>query len=512
MGADIVEDAPVARRGILVACAVTATLMQSLDTTIANVALPYMQGTLSASQDEINWVLTSYIVAAAIMTTPTGWLSDRFGRRRFFALAVGSFTAASVLCGAAQTLPQMVVFRLLQGVFGAALVPMSQSLMFDLFPAEKRGQAMALWGIGVMIGPVLGPTLGGWLTEEYTWRWVFYINLPVGILTTIGMLVFLPDKKRPTGRFDWTGFGLLGIAVGSLQLFLDRGQELDWFGSSEIITEACVCGLACFCFLVHLALFETPLVSPRLFRDINFFVGCTFIFVVGVVLYATLALLTPYLQTLIGYPVLSAGLLLGPRGIGTMAGMFVTGRLLGRVNVRLLMLFGFATLIGSLDMMMRFSPDVSVAAIIESGLLQGVSTGFLFTASSLVTFTTLPVHLRTQGTSLYSLIRNIGSSIGISVTGALLVRNTQINHASIAALVTPFNRMLNIGAVARFWNPSQASGAASLNAEITRQATTIAFSDDFKLMLILGVIAAPMVFLLKTKASGAPASPAADLH
>ena len=502
-----------ARRGILVACAVLATLMQSLDTTIANVALPYMQGSLSASADEINWVLTSYIVAAAIMTTPTGWLSDRFGRRRFFALAVASFTAASVLCGVAQTLPQMVLFRLLQGMFGAALVPMSQSLMFDLFTPEKRGQAMSLWGIGVMIGPVIGPTLGGWLTSNYSWRWVFYINLPVGILAAIGILAFLPDKVRPTKRFDWTGFALLGLAVGSLQLVLDRGQEQDWFGSGEIIAEACVCGLCFFCFLIHLALYETPLVSPRLFRDINFFVGCTFIFIIGVVLYATLALLTPYLQTLIGYPVLSAGLLLGTRGIGTMAGMFVTGRLLGRVDVRLLMLVGFATLIASLDMMMRFSPDVSVAAIIESGLLQGVSTGLLFISSATVSFTTLPAHLRTQGTSLYSLIRNVGSSIGIAVTAALLVRNTQVNHASIAALVTPFNRMLDVGAVARLWNPTRASGAVALDAEVTRQAATIAFSDDFKLLLILGVIAAPMVFLLNTRQQAAPSSSAAaDSH
>ncbi len=486
------------RRAILTVCAVLATLMQSLDTTIANVALPYMQGSLSASQDEINWVLTSYIVAAAIMTTPTGWLSDRLGRRRFFVLAVACFTGASVLCGVAQSLSQMVLFRLLQGVFGAFLVPMSQSLMFDLYPVEKRGQAMSLWGIGVMIGPVIGPALGGWLTDQYDWRWVFYINVPIGILAGLGMLVFLPGQARPTQRFDWTGFGLLGLAVGGLQLMLDRGQEMDWLGSREIIAEACVGGLAAFCFLVHLALFDSPLVAPRLFRDLNFVIGTAFIFVIGVVMYASLALLAPYLQTLVGYPVLSAGILLGTRGLGTMGGMFVTGRLVGRVNIRLLMLFGFAVLAGSLDLMIGFSPDVSTQAIVVSGLLQGISTGVLFTASSTITFATLPTTLRTQGTAVYSLMRNIGSAIGISVTSALLARNIQINHASIAEAVTPFNRLLHVGAVARFWNPLQARGATALDLEVNRQATTIAYSDDFKLMLILAVLAMPLVFLLRT--------------
>ncbi len=492
------------RRAVLATCAVLATLMQSLDTTIANVALPYMQGSLSASQDQINWVLTSYIVAAAIMTTPTGWLSDRLGRRRFFVIAIVGFTAASVLCGLAQTLPQMVLFRLLQGVFGAFLVPMSQSLMFELFPAEQRGQAMALWGVGVMIGPVIGPALGGWLTEQYNWRWVFYINLPVGIVAALGMLIFLPERARPTARFDWTGFGLLGLALGSFQIMLDRGQQLDWLGSSEIITEACLAGLAAFCFLVHLALFETPLVAPRLFRDINFLVGMLFIFVVGVVLYSSLALLTPYLQTLMGYPVLTAGTLMGTRGIGTMGGMLATGRLLGRVDARLLIFVGFVVLIGSLDMMIGFSPDMSAGTIVVSGLLQGVATGIIFTTSSTTTFATLPAELRTQGTALYSLLRNIGSAIGISITGALLQRNIQINHASITALVTPFNRMLGQAGIARFWNPLRGAGATSLDAEVNRQAATIAYSDDFKLMLILAVIAVPMVFLLRAPQPSRP--------
>ncbi len=495
-------------RGILTLCAMLATLMQSLDSTIANVALPYMQGSLAASQDQINWVLTSYTVAAAIMTSPTGWLSSRFGRTRLFVVAVAGFTVASVLCGLSQSIAQIVLFRLLQGMFGASLVPLSQAVMFDIYPPEQRGSAMALWGVGVMVGPILGPTLGGWLTQYYDWRWVFYINVPIGIAAAFGLLTFLPETTRTPSRFDWTGFAMLSLGIGAFQTMLDRGEQLDWFGSREIIVEVCLAGIGIYCFIVHFVLADKPFISPRLLRDVNFVIGTIFIFLVGLILYATLALLTPYLQNLMNYPVLTAGIALAPRGAGTMLAMFICGKLIGRISTRALTLFGFAVTIYALYQMTGFTPDVSEWDIIQTGFLQGFSVGFVFVALSTVTFATLPPELRTQGTSIYSLMRNLGSSIGISITGALLLRNIQANHASIAALVTPFNRALQSGAPGRMWDPAQAHGAAALDAVIARQAATIAYIDDFKLMMVISIIALPLVFLIRQPKT----APAADAH
>src|SRR5712664_2964672 len=293
---------------LLTVCVMLATIMQALDTTIANVALPYMQGSLSATLDQINWVLTSYIVAAAIMTPVTGFLAMRFGRKRLFLVAVAGFTVASILCGIATTLPEMVLFRLIQGIFGAPLVPLSQSVLLDSYPQEKHGSAMAMWGIGVMVGPILGPTLGGWLTEYYNWRWVFYINLPIGILAWLGLAAFVRetpiDRSR---RFDLLGFALLSVALGAFQMMLDRGQSLDWFQSREVMLEAMLAGLAFYLFLSHMFTSDQPFIEPRLFKDRNFSVGLVFIFMVGVVLLATMALLPPFMQNLMGYPGIDVG-------------------------------------------------------------------------------------------------------------------------------------------------------------------------------------------------------------
>jgi MFS transporter, DHA2 family, multidrug resistance protein len=486
-------------RGLVTICAILATLMQSLDSTIANVALPYMQGSMSASQDQINWVLTSYIIAAAIMTAPTGFLASRFGRTRLFVTSVVGFTLASVLCAMAQSLNQMVLFRIIQGMFGAALTPLGQAVMFDIYPAERRGSAMALWGMGVMVGPILGPTLGGWLTENYNWRWVFYINVPFGALAATGLLLFLEETPRTGGaKLDWLGFGVLSLAIGSFQMMLDRGELLDWFSSTEIIVEACLAGVGFYCFLVQTSISRRPFLSPRLFTDVNFVVGITFIFVVGLILYATLALLAPYLQVLMNYPVVTAGIVLAPRGVGTMLAMMVCGWLVGkRVNTRLLVGIGFLATAYALYDMMSWTPDVSEWTVIGAGFIQGLSIGFVFVPLSAVTFATLPSELRTQATGVYSLVRNLGSAIGISVTGALLQSNTQVNHAQIADVVTPFNRSLSNGAVAHLWNPGHLRGAVLLNEEITRQANAIAYIDDFKLMLILALCSLPLVLLIR---------------
>jgi DHA2 family multidrug resistance protein len=485
-------------RTVLTICTILATLMQSLDSTIANVALPYMQGSMNASQEQINWVLTSYIVAAAIMTAPTGFLASRFGRTRLFVTSVTGFTVASILCGMAQSLDEIVLFRILQGVFGAALVPLSQAVMFDIYPPERRGSAMALWGMGVMIGPILGPTLGGWLTENYNWRWVFYINVPFGLLAGFGLLSFLKETSRAgSARLDWIGFGALSLAIGAFQTMLDRGEQKDWFGSTEIIVEACLAGLGLYCFLVQLFFARRPFLSPRLFKDLNFVIGVTFIFIVGLILYATLALLSPYLETLMNYPVVTAGLVLAPRGAGTMLAMLVCGRLVGKVSVRLLVSIGFLSTAYALYEMTFWTPDVAGWTVITVGFIQGLSIGFVFVPLSTVTFATLPSELRTQATSIFSLMRNIGSAIGISVTGALLQRNTRVNHQLIAEAVTPFNRALASGPASGFWDLRSLHGTAALNEQVTRQASTIAYIDDFKLMLILALAAMPLVLLIR---------------
>src|SRR5919199_486237 len=483
-------------------CVMLATIMQALDTTIANVALPYMQGSLSATLDQANWVLTSYIVAAAIMTPPTGWLAGRFGRKRLFIAQVAGFTVATVLCGAAQSLSQMVLFRLLQGMCGASLVPLSQAVLLDSWPKEKHGSAMALWGVGVMVGPILGPTLGGWLTDSYSWRWVFYVNVPFGILTILGLLTFLSETERRNLPFDWFGFITLSVAIGALQLLLDRGNDKNWFGSPEIVAETIVSATSFYLFLAHTFTAERPFVNPRLFKDRNLTSGLVFIFVVGVILLATLALLTPFLQNLMNYPVLTAGFALAPRGLGTMLMMFLVGRIIGKVDARLIMGTGLLIMTGTLYEMSLFTPDVSQWTIVRTGFVQGLAFGLIFVPLSTVTFSTLPPEWRTEATGLFSLMRNIGSSIGISVVVSLLSSNTQLNHAEIAAHVNPFNPHLYAPAIHHYWNAWTAAGQSALNGVITTQAQVIAYADDYRLMMGLTLAALPMLILMRRSSGG----------
>ena len=484
---------------VVTICTVLATLMQSLDSTIANVALPYMQGSMSASQEEINWVLTSYIVAAAIMTAPTGFLAARFGRTRLFVSAIVGFTVASILCGMAQSLNQIVVFRILQGMFGASLVPLSQAVMYDIYPPEQRGSAMSVWTMGVMVGPIFGPILGGWLTENYNWRWVFYINIPFGMLAAAGLLTFLKETSHSRSvRLDWIGFGALSLAIGAFQTMLDRGETLDWFASREIMIEAGLAGLGFYVFLVQFSLAPRPFLSPRLFADLNFVVGLILYSINGLIMYATLALLAPYLQTLMNYPVVTTGIVLAPRGVGIMLAAMICGRLLGKVSPRVLL--GIGLIIGTyvLYEMTFWTPDISEWTIVSVGVGQGFSIGFVVIPLNVTTFATLPSELRTEGTSIYALVRNLGSSIGISVTGALLQTNTQVNHAIVAGEINPFNHALQTGAALKLWSPWSMQGAAMLNEEITRQAQIIAYIDDFKLMLILAIVTIPLVLLTRS--------------
>lgn len=377
-------------RGMITLSIMLATIMQALDTTIANVALPHMQGALQSSQDQVSWVLTSYIVAAAIATPLTGWLCSTLGRRRVFLICVAGFTVASALCGMADNILEIVAARLLQGVFGAALVPLSQAVLLDINPKEKIGQAMAIWGAGIMIGPILGPVLGGWLTENASWRWVFYINLPVGILAFYGIARYLPES-RPAGiRLDLFGFATLSLGIGLLQMFLDRGEQLDWFDSTEIRIESIGCLIAFLFFIAHtFTAIGTSFFDRRLLNDRNFITGLLFAFIVGMVLYATMALLPTLLQGLLGYPVVYTGMIMAPRGIGTMVAMLLVGRMLHSIDARAIMALGFTLTAVALSMMTGMTLDMDSRIITLSGIIQGLGIGFTFVPLSAVAFATL---------------------------------------------------------------------------------------------------------------------------
>lgn len=493
MSAVVATHREVANRGLLVVSVMLATLMQALDTTIANVALPNMQGSLSATQDQVSWVLTSYIVAAAIATPATGWLSSVMGRRRLLLIAIGGFTIASILCGIATNIEQMVVFRLLQGLFGAALVPISQSTLLDVFPREKHGAAMAMWGMGVMIGPILGPPLGGWLTDTYSWHWVFLINVPIGIVGLIGVAASLPNDDTVASRFDWRGFSFLAVGIGALQMMLDRGEQKEWFESAEICIEGALAFLGFYLYVVHWMTSAKPFVNLGLFKDRNFLASNAFIFVLGVVLFATMALLPPYLQNLMNYPVVTTGILLAPRGVGTLFAMMVVGRLLARgADARALAGIGMVLTAYSLWQMVHWGIEVPQWRIIECGIVQGLGLGLVFVPISTIAYSTLPPSTRTEAAGIFSLMRNIGSSVGISIVMTLLSRNTQINHAELAERITPYGAPASV--LKSMMTPA---GIATLNGEVTRQASAIAFLNDFQLMMWMTVISIPLLLLLK---------------
>ncbi len=476
-----------------------ATIMQALDSTIANVALPQMQGTLSATQDQMGWVLTSYIIAAAIMIPLTGWLAGRFGRKKVFLISIVGFTLTSALCGLSTSLPEIVLFRLLQGISGAALVPLSQAVLFDINPPENHGKAMAMWGIGVTLGPVLGPMLGGWLTQDYSWRWVFFINVPIGIIAFLGLSATMPETKKILSRFDFFGFATLSLCIGALQLFLDRGEVADWFSSGEIITEAMVACVALYYFLVHSFTYPRPFLSPALFADRNFVMANIFIFLIGVVLFATLALIPPMLQNEMNYPVIISGYVTAPRGLGTMIGMIVVGRLIGRIDARLIMAAGLSLTALSLWQMTHFDLLMGASPIVISGVIQGFGIGLVYVPLSTVAFGTLPASLRNEGTAFFNLQRNLGSAIGISVVETLLTRNTQTVHAALAQHVTPYN--LNSAAfLSSHIDPHSVPGMLALNQLITQQAAIIAYLDDYKLMMVLTLAVIPLLLLLRPPA------------
>jgi DHA2 family multidrug resistance protein len=486
---------------VVMLCSMAGTLMQALDSTIANVALPYMQGSMQASRDQITWVLTSYIVAAAIMTAPVGWIASRFGRKNFALVSLTGFTVTSMMCGAAQNLDQMIIFRLLQGAFGAALSPLSQSIMLDLYPPEKRGSVMAIWGMGVMVGPILGPTLGGYLTDAYDWRWVFYVNAPFGIAAVLGIWFCFRDTHRDnTLKFDWFGFGVLGVGLGALQLLLDRGTTKDWFSSTEIIIEAVIAGVGLYLFVVHLFTANKTFIPREVFRDRNFVSSLGLMFVVGLIMLASSALLPPYLQNLGGYTVTQTGLLMAPRGLGTMFAMVFAGRLAMRTDPRYLMALGTALLLWSLYEMSRWTPAISTWWMATTTIVQGIGMGLVFVPMNLVAFATLSPMLRTDGSALVNLVRNVGSAIGVSVTTTILANDIQRVHAQLAEHVNPFNRMLSVNGPSMMWNPQMPFGLQQLNGVIEFNSQIIAYANDFMIMFFISLPALLVIFLMKRPA------------
>ena len=480
-------------RGPITVTVVLVTVMHTLDVSIANVVLPHIQGSIAASQDQISWVLTSYIVATAIMTAPTPFLAGLFGRRRFFFWSAVGFIAASVLCGMATSLSQLVLFRILQGAAGAGLLPLSLTILLDAYPPEEHPKASALYSFGAVIGPVLGPTLGGYITDALSWRWVFYVNLPVGILALLGIVFFIPDVPRKTRQtFDWFGFVALSLGVGALQLALDRGHSLDWFNSVEIITEVAIAALAAYIFIVHSATAKKPFIDLRLFADRNCVAGAISAAFITGILYSTLALLPTYLQVLMGMPVYTAGLLLAVRGGATMITMYLLSHYYALLGPRLIQVVGALCSAIGLYQVSQFNLSVGMVDICISNIFLGVGLAAISVPATALAFVTLPTELRAEASTLMSLTRNMGGSIGISYIVTRLARETQINHAQLTENITPFTNNLP-----ELWDWTSTLGASTLNVELTRQAAAIAYYSNFYLMMWGALLLLPIGWMFR---------------
>jgi len=476
----------------------TASLLQVLDTTIANVAIPHMRSQLGATADEISWVLTSYIVAMAVAMPITGWLADRFGSRRLFIFSVAGFVISSMLCGMAQNITEMVLFRALQGATGAFISPLSQAAMIDTNKPSRQPQMMALWGMGIMIGPIMGPILGGWLTENWNWRSVFYVNVPLGVLSLVIMLAELPSRPLVARRFDLTGFTLVALALTSIQLLLDRGNHIDWYDSLEAWVYTIVGISTAWMAVIHLVTAKDPLFNRHLFADPNYVVALVFMVVIGVVMFATMALLPPMLQQLFGFGVIDTGETLMPRGVGTLLTMQLSGFVIRRgFDPRILVAAGFAIAGLSLWEMSSWSLQVDYAHVAMSGFIQGIGMGLVFIPLNASAFATLGPALRTDGSSLLNLSRSIGSSIGISVVTALMARNLQVGHSDLGAHINgSITDLVDFTTIDRF----QTIGEAALrivDAEVNRQAAMVAYVDNFYLMMWLSFAAIPLVAMMR---------------
>ena len=476
----------------------TATLLQILDTTIANVAIPHMQAALGATPDEVSWVLTSYIIAMAVAMPITGWLADRIGSRRLFILSTAGFVLASMFCGMAQNITQMVLFRALQGVTGAFIMPLSQAAMVDTVKPSRQPQMMALWGMGIMIGPILGPILGGWLTENWNWRAVFYVNLPLGALALFLLITLLPSRPISRRKFDLLGFALLAITLTSIQLLLDRGNRIDWFASGEAWIYAGLAVSAGWAATIHFFTADRPLFDRGLFADPNFIVAIAISVALGVVMFATMALLPPMLQHLFGYSVIDTGMVLMPRGVGTLLSMQISGVLVRRgVDARYIMALGFVLAGYSLYDMAGWSLAADQNAIVWASLVQGLGMGLVFIPMNTIAFATLAPALRTEGSSVLNLARSMGGSVGIAIVTALLAINLQVSHQDLAAHVTSSaTDPVDVSTADRLQGFGTAL-LAMIDGEVNRQAAMIAYINDFWLMMWMTLAAVPLILMMR---------------
>ncbi len=487
----------------------SATFMEVLDTTVVNVSLPHVAGNLSATIDESTWALTSYLVANAIILPLAGWLARQFGRKRLLMLSVSGFTAASFLCGLAPSLPLLILFRIIQGTTGGALQPLSQAVMLEAFPPEKRGKAMAFWGLGIVVAPILGPVLGGWLTDSYSWRWVFYINVPIGLLALFMIQRFVNDPHyitRGAGRVDWTGIGFLAVGIGALQIFLDKGQEDDWFASDLITMLAILSALSLAAFLVHELRTTDPVVDLRVLRLRTFSAGVALMTVVGFVLFGSLVLLPIFLQTLLGYPALQAGIALAPRGMGSFLAMPLVGILIGRIEARKLLAGGLV--LGSVTLLWLggLNLDAGYWNIFWPQFMQGVALALLFVPLTTISMDPIPRESMGNATSIFNLMRNIGGSLGIAVATTLLERRQELHKSMLAAHVDIYNPearalydQIRAALVARGSDVVTAGQQAMIiiSGLVRRQAAALAFTDVFRLLGILFLLVLPLLLIMK---------------
>lgn len=485
-----------ARRLLITLFVMMAAVMNQIDITIANVALPHMQGTTSASREEITWVLTSYIVSSAIAMPLTGWLADRYGRKRLLLISIVGFTLVSGLCGMAQTLTELIGFRLLQGLFGAALVPMAQSTLLDINPPEKHGAAMATFGLAAITGPLVGPLAGGWLTDNLSWRWVFYINLPFGIAAFIGLSAYMTETRaKLANRLDVFGYAVLAVALGGLQLVLDRGQSQDWFDSREIQIEALASAIGFYLFIVHGLTARAPFISPAIFKDRNFVISMAIGFALGILLYSVMSLIPPMLAGLMGYPVLSIGYVMAPRGIGTLVAMVVIGRMINRMDPRLMVCLGLLASALGMWLMSRLNLAADSWLVMIAGALQGFSSSAIFVPLAAMAFVTLSPHLRNEGAAMSTLTRNMGGAVGIAVTQALTLRNAAAVQSRLSEGVRPDNPVMQWTQPGFDWTSPMA--LARMDSEILRQALMVSYIDTFWALCVVGLVAAPFVWVLK---------------
>jgi DHA2 family multidrug resistance protein len=486
-------------RALVTISVMMATTVVLTDQTIAAIALPHMQGGLSSNQDQIAWVMTTYFMAQAVTTACTGWIAGRIGRKRTYLIALIGFTTCSILSGSATSLPEILVYRAMQGMFSAPVIPISQALMLDSYPRERHGFALAIWGVGVMFAPVISPVVGGWMTDSYGWSWIFYVAVPFAVVAVGLGWGFMPETQTDQARrFDWFGFTALAMALASLQLMLDRGEFKGWFGDGEIVIEATLVALGLYLFLAHSATTRNPFISPAIVRDRNVVVGCAFMFLLGVCVLSMNVILPMFLQGLRGFPVLTAGLIMAPRGAGTLFSLIVSGWLVKWIDGRWVIATGFGCVAYSAYLFSTFTMDVGIGAFIFATVFNGMGIGFIFVPLTTITFETLPIQYRTEASTLTSLFRNYGSGVGISVVISVLSRTSTVSHSVMTEHITPYRDAMRTPFLPEHWSLTSPEGRAALEVEIARQSEAIGFLNDFNALMIVTALSIPLVLLLKT--------------